>query len=180
MRVSILRGVLWTLVLGLMVVGDVQAAGPGGSTAIRGRGGFSKTVTTTVNTATLEPFDTTTEPNGSGTARYTVVTVDISIFGRTWSSTHRTLSVTASGLSDPDGTQLALELNVDPTTDFGSATVSSGSAAFNLSTKRGDVIPQIVDGDHLDVILAGSSPSTVFLVHGDFGPPVTTVTTCGR
>jgi hypothetical protein len=168
-----LVGSVTMLALTLSTVVPADAGGLGGKTSLKSSCLVSKTVTTSVYTATLNPNEPET---GSGTATYTYTTVAITILGCTFTSSCATLTVTASGLSDPDNTVVVFELNEDENNPLGSAFVTGGAVSLTLSTKNGQTVPNIGTGDTIEIDLANIEFD---LLEGTFGDPVTTVTTCG-
>ena len=169
-------------ILALVSTVPAEAAGPGGTTAgFRNRCWFTRTVTTTVLTATLEPFDIEVEPTGTGLAQYTITEVSTTYWGRfTYKSTGTALSISTSGLSQADDSVVSYEVNFDRSVIPEASVVQGGSTSLSLLSRAGDTIADLVEGDHLDVIIANSPLDSGYLVHGDFGAPVVTVTTVSR
>ncbi len=166
------------LSLAWCVVGGegVQAAGPGGRTSILNRSWFSTTVTTTVLQAQSTDVD--------AVATYEVVTVATRIGRWSWTCTQSSLTVTVSSSAIEEGSTVQVVYGTPGggSSTIGTTTATNGTATFSLSTKQGETVPVVQEGDFVGLYFINPSgefeppPARPFF----FGAPVTTVTTCGR
>ncbi|MFN0054143.1 MAG: hypothetical protein ACKV0T_18345 [Planctomycetales bacterium] len=156
----------------------VEAAGPGvrTTTAAARAIPITKTVTTSLYTANLSPGDGS-PPDAQGVAQYRIIRATITIWALTWTTEVRSISVNVTGVpSEFD----VVNVDVNGGSSFGSGLVTNGSSAFSLSTATGATIPNIVQGDVLNVIAVDTSAvpvDPILLVSGAFGPPITKTVT---
>ncbi len=193
MRQWVIRGLLLSLAVGLIGGSFVDAAGPKGKTsAKKKKAWFTKTVTTTVLTDFLDDANVVGPPRQGdlgtfdATAIFETVTVEQKFCGHTiCSTTHKTLTVLfESAVAEfedgtvPDGDIIEVTLNSQANGEIAlpPVTFSNGQAFLKLSTKNGDVVPNVVEGDSMDY-------DFLFQVTTSFGfdaPVVTVTTTSGK
>lgn len=163
-----------------------EAAGPGGTLFPKPPGPPmrpKRTITVTTSTWTANLDMNTSDPNSPGvigTVQYTVVTVNTTILGIPWSKTSSSVMGNVQRLPTVDDNLVDFVLyygGVGTGHDVTSAAVTSnGSASFNLSSSKGDVVPTILAGDTIYVNAYQQSAFST-LKTGVFGGPVTTTTT---
>ncbi len=154
-----------------------EAAGPGGSTSVRGSNRL--TVTCSVYSADLrEQITCGTSGTGTpqGVAQYTVTTVSFTLFGWKFNSSARSLSASLTGVNTAYDSA-TYSLNHNPS--FATSTVNNGATSLNVSKQN---VPNIGQGDELEVLLqdTGTTPIAPAYYAGTFGPPDTRTTTIGR